>query len=340
MTILIPAYEPDGRLLRLVRELIDHCGYPILLVDDGSGPRFTQVFQAAKLMGCHVLRHERNRGKGEALKTGFLHLIGHGEAEGVVCADCDGQHDTADICRVAQETLRRTETAILGSRSFTGRVPLKSRIGNSLTRLVFQASAGYRIQDTQTGLRGYPAAMMLWLCEIGGERFEYELNLLLAIKPAGWKIREIPIRTIYDPGNHSTHFRPIVDSVKVYLPFLKFSAASLAAFGLDFLLLMILSATSGNLLLSVVLARVFSSVFNYACNHKLVFTRKANGPARSAPRYFALALVILCLNYLLLRLMTAASLPLAVAKLVTEALLFVLSYQAQKHLVFGKAKIA
>ncbi len=340
MTILIPAYEPDGRLLRLVRELLDCCAHPILLVDDGSGPRYAHVFQAAELMGCHVLRHECNRGKGEALKTGFLHLIGHGEDEGVVCADCDGQHAVADICRVAQETLRRTDTVILGSRSFTGRIPLKSRFGNTLTRLVFQASAGYRIQDTQTGLRGYPTAMMPWLCEIAGDRFEYEQNLLLAIRPAGWKIREIPIRTIYDPENHSTHFRPIVDSIKVYLPFLKFSASSLVSFGLDFLLLMILSATSGNLLLSVVLARVFSSVFNYACNHRLVFTRKANGPARSAPRYFVLATVMLGLNYLLLRLMTAPGIPLAVAKLVTEGLLFVLSYQAQKHLVFGKAKIA
>lgn len=336
MTLLIPAYEPDGKLLQLIRDLQLACSLPILIVDDGSGPRFEFILRAAEMQGCTVLRHPVNQGKGAALKTGFRHLLQRGEPDGVVCADCDGQHAVPDILRVAALTAVRKDTAILGARQFTGLVPFKSRFGNRVTRTVFRWSAGYRLEDTQTGLRGYPAAMLSWLCEIKGSRFEYELSLLLALKPAGWRIREIPIRTIYDEPNHSTHFRPFLDSIKVYLPFVKFSAASLAAGLLDFLLLMLLSHLTGNLLLSVVVSRIVSATFNYGCNLWLVFRQGAHGASRSAPRYLALALLVLALNYLLLLVFTSAALPLAIAKLITEGLLFMFSYEMQKHVVFRK----
>ncbi len=334
MRILIPAYEPSGSLLRVIQDIKAQCDIPILLVDDGSGAAYAPIFQLAETLGCTVLFHSKNLGKGAALKTGFQHLMDLGENEGVVCADCDGQHSASDICRVAAETRRLTRTLVLGSRQFTGKVPFRSRFGNSITRSVFQLSAGYRLQDTQTGLRGCPADLLPWLCEIEGSRFEYELNALLALKPAGYSVREITIQTLYDGSNRGSHFRPIADSFRVYLPFLKFSASSLSAGLLDFILLLLINRISGSLPVAVFLSRLISSVFNYACNKHLVFRNGKQSGFRSAPRYFILVLGILALNFLLLQTLVLLGLTLVPAKILTESALFLLSYAAQKKIVF------
>jgi len=336
MRILIPAYEPGGTLLDVIQAIKANCKMEIVIVDDGSGPAYAPIFTLAEALGCMVLNHPRNLGKGAALKTGFRHLLAIGEKDGVVCADCDGQHTATDICRVAAETRKHFSNVVLGSRQFSGDVPFRSKLGNAVTRGVFRMSAGYRIQDTQTGLRGYPASMLPWLCEIEGARFEYELNLLLALKPAGYGVREIVISTIYDGGNKGSHFRPIVDSIRVYLPFLKFSASSLMAGLIDFILLLLFNTLFGSLLAAVILSRAISSILNYSCNKHLVFKNGKQSDRQSAPRYFALVPVILMLNYLLLKTCVLIGLPLVIAKVLTESALFLLSYEAQKRIVFAE----
>ena len=118
---------------------------------------------------------------------------------------------------------------VLGSRKFTGQVPLRSRFGNSVTRGVFAITTGSKVYDTQTGLRGFPHHMLDWLCEIPGDRFEYEMNMLLAARREGYAIREVFIETVYLEENKSSHFRPLVDSMRIYLPILAFSASSAAS---------------------------------------------------------------------------------------------------------------
>ncbi|GAB3854559.1 glycosyltransferase family 2 protein [Dactylosporangium cerinum] len=159
MIVLIPAYEPDQRLVDLVDGLRG-AGQAVVVVDDGSGPAYAPVFQAVRDLGGTVLTHPVNRGKGAALKTGF-----RSTREDVVCADADGQHRVEDILRVADH-VRRTGRTTLGVRRFTGPVPLRSSAGNALTRVVFAAVTGSRIQDTQTGLRGTRRASSpgCWTC--------------------------------------------------------------------------------------------------------------------------------------------------------------------------------
>lgn len=270
MRILIPAYEPGEKLIQLIKDIQKNCRMEILIIDDGSGKVYSSIFKQAEILGATVLYHPKNLGKGKALKTGFQYLMNIGETEGVVCADCDGQHAVEDICKVAKETQLNDNAAVLGVRQFTGKVPLRSRLGNSVTRAVFSLCAGYQIYDTQTGLRGYPAAMLPWLCQIEGSRFEYEINILLKLKPSGYSVREIFIETIYEKGNKSSHFRPLVDSYRVYLPFVKYTASSLLAALLDFGLLLLFKSLFGQLWLAVLLSRGMSSVFNYSCNKNFV----------------------------------------------------------------------
>lgn len=124
MTILIPAYEPDKRLLELIVQLQEYQLGPIVLVDDGSGPAYQGTFDMAEAFGCTVLTHEANLGKGRALKTGFRYIQETGLSGYVVCADSDGQHLPHDIKRIV-EVLQHQATPgiVLGSRRFSGTIP-------------------------------------------------------------------------------------------------------------------------------------------------------------------------------------------------------------------------
>lgn len=251
-TVLIPAYEPDEKLLQLIADLKAACRCRIVVVDDGSGEDYGGLFESARQAGCIVLTHDHNLGKGRALKTGFAFLKKAGETGGVVCADSDGQHLPADIVRIAAAVDEHPDHIVLGCRHFTGRVPLRSRFGNQATRLVYALTTSRSVTDTQTGLRGFSPAMLDWLCSIPGERFEYEMNMLLQARGDGYPIYEVPIDTVYLEKNKSSHFRPVADSIRIYAPILKFCSSSVLSAGLDFLLLFVLQFVTGSLLVSLV----------------------------------------------------------------------------------------
>jgi len=226
MIILVPAYQPGQRFLTLVTDLLDAGpGIHLVVVDDGGGPDFARVFDAARDLGCTVLSHPVNRGKGVALKTGFRHVAEVYPGHDVVCADADGQHSVTDIMRVA-DRVRATGRMVLGVRRFEGRVPLRSRVGNTITRRLFRAITGCPVQDTQTGLRAYPYGLLEWLGSVFGERFEYEMNVLLYATRAGHPIEEVEIVTTYLENNEGSHFGGFTDSARVYWQLLRFAASS------------------------------------------------------------------------------------------------------------------
>lgn len=333
MIVLVPAYEPDARLVALVADLTAACpDLHVLVVDDGSGPDHTAVFDAAREAGAVVVHHPANRGKGRALKTGFARAAELWPGEDVVCADSDGQHRPEDVVRVAERVARSREAMVLGVRHFTGPVPSRSRLGNAVTRRLFMLTTGIDLTDTQTGLRAYPAEMLPWLQGVEGERFEYELELLLRAHGAGHAIVEVPIATVYLDDNASSHFRPVRDSLRVYAPMVRFAASSALAASVDYVLLFLLHLLTGSLAMSVVGARVASATLNYQTNRRVVFGRHSSS---SAPRYAALVGVVLALNLALMQLLVAGvGLPLLVAKVLTEGALLGVSYVVQRRFVF------
>ncbi|MDM7832553.1 bifunctional glycosyltransferase family 2/GtrA family protein [Cellulomonas edaphi] len=339
MIVLVPAYEPDERLVALVRRLRDERPeLPVVVVDDGSGPEYRQVFAAVVDAGATVLVHGVNRGKGRALKTGFAHVAREHPGEGVVCADCDGQHTPADVLAVADHARATGAAVVLGSRRFTGAVPLRSRFGNGCTRVAFRAGTGRAVQDTQTGLRAYPAHVLPWLLGVRGERFEYELVVLLRAAEEGLPVEEMTISTVYLDGNSSSHFRPVVDSVRIYAPLLRFAASSSLAFVVDAAALVVLVGLTGALPVAVLGARVLSSGGNFAVNRFWVFRRRARRPVRrEALAYWVLAAVLLVAGYGSLWTLTTVGVPLLAAKVATDLALFVVGFQVQRTAVFTGA---
>jgi glycosyltransferase involved in cell wall biosynthesis len=338
MIILIPAYEPDQQLPALIRSIRDAEPWAtVVVVDDGSGPAYKDVFDGVKALGCHVIGYARNRGKGFALKTGFGFIADQLPGRNVVCADSDGQHTIVDILKVAAAVQAGSPAMVLGTRNFTGNVPARSRIGNSATRLLFTLATGQRISDTQTGLRGYPASMLPWLRSVRGERYEYELNLLLEAKGAGYALKTVDIATVYLDHNAGSHFRPVADSVRIYAPLLKFLASSFTAFLVDTVMFLILTLVTDSLLLAVVGARAVSSAVNFLVNRLMVFEHGRDKPAAATGlRYFGLVLVLLAANYGLIAALNALSVAALPAKILAEIALLSVSYVVQQRFLFAR----
>lgn len=336
MIVLIPSYEPDERLTNLVAELGHVPDLKVLVVDDGSGADYAGIFADAARAGAEVLVHEVNRGKGVALRTGFGYIRNLYPDEPVVCADADGQHTVLDILRVAA-AVRDSGELVLGVRRFTGRVPLRSRLGNRITAAVFTVLTGTRLPDTQTGLRGYPAGLLDWASAVPGVRFEYELNLLLRATRDRLPIRQIEIATVYHADNASSHFRPVRDSLRIYRPLLAYAASSLAGFVVDATVLFTWYAITGNLLTAVVVARLLSATVNFLVNRHAVFEADDVPIWPSVRRYALLAAVVLALNAALMAVLTPV-LGVVAAKLVTELGLFVGGFLVQHRLVFAHGR--
>ena len=332
--ILIPSYEPTGRLADVVSGLrrLDPAVH-VLVVDDGSGPAYTGPFDAVRAAGAEVVHLPRNRGKGAALKAGLRRLLVTHPGEDVVTADSDGQHTPADILRVARATAGQA-SLILGCRGFSGAVPAASRFGNAVARWSFRMAAGFAISDTQTGLRGIPAGLIGWASGIPGTRFEYEQNVLLRCPGAGVAVREVPIETLYFDHNAGTHFRPVADSVRVLLPVLLFACSSLAAFAVDTAVFVVLYGLTASIPWSIAGARVLSAGVNFVLNGTVVF-RQGGRLGRAVAGYVVLALGLLAASIAGTTVLAGLGLPAPAAKLITEAPLFVASYHAQRRLIFA-----
>ncbi len=330
-TVVIPAYEPDAKLETLVQALIKKI--PVLVVDDGSGSAYTGIFRSVEEMGAIVLHHDQNRGKGAALKTAFEYLQNSGANSHAVTADADGQHSVEDILLVAAALEQETDTVLLGVRDVS-RMPFRSRFGNTVTRSTFSLLTGLSISDTQTGLRGIPAKLIGKMMTVAGERYDYEMNMLLALKKWDIPFVELPIQTIYIDGNRSSHFHPFRDGLLVFVRLIRYTFISLVCALLDYGLycLLIKMFLPG---WSYAIARVFSACLNYQMNRRMVF--QAGPSARSAIAYALLAGFSMAAGALGTGLLSSLAINSIFAKLVLDALLFAMNYLAQKKIVFSHA---
>ena len=362
--IVIPSYEPDDRLIALLHDLDAKEMGPVIIVNDGSSEEYNPIFKEAEEIisrrGGKFISYQPNRGKGRALKTAFEYITENmPDALGCVTADSDGQHTPDCITNIINKLIEKPDDLILGVRQFNKKdIPWKSWFGNTVTITVFSYVAGIKVSDTQSGLRGIPFDFMKDLINVKGERFEYEMQMLLEVS-GRCGLTEIPIQTIYESKeNHQTHFRPIVDSIRIYKilgkKFIKYIFASLSSFVLDIALYHLFCLLFADLLpdtsvsfadvgmgvfMATVSARVISAIYNYLINYKFVFKSRAS-KGSSLTKYALLAIIQMCVSAgvvslvaFLLHLETTT-----LVKAIVDTLLFFLSYTIQQKLVFRSSK--
>ena len=323
VVVLIPAYKPDERLVQLTRELKEE-KLDVLLVDDGGQQAFAHIFDECRALGAKVAVHAVNQGKGRALKTGLNAALN-------LWPDLSG-----DILRLSEAMREHPNARVLGSREFTGDVPFKSRWGNRITRFVYALASGVHVSDTQTGLRGLPACAIPAMITIDGERYEYEMNVLLKLRDMKLGVFEVPIETIYIDDNSGSHFNPVRDAIRIYAVIFKYLFSSVTSFAVDYLLYWLcLGVFKFAPLISYALARLVSSQVNYHLNKHTVFSGR--GGRHSMAKYYALAVVQGLLGAGLVQVLpTVLPISAAVVKIPVDLLLFAVSYFIQRDFVFDK----
>jgi putative flippase GtrA len=338
--LLIPTFQPDCALENTVRELVQSGFSQVVVVDDGSDANSTKIIDNLReLDGVLVLQHKSNQGKGSAIKTGVSFIQRQfPDALGVITVDGDGQHLAQDVRKVGLASHHNPDCLILGSRSFPAKVPLRSRIGNDLTRLIGNSVFDLNVQDSQTGLRFLPRSFWEPMLALKGERYEFELDCLFLARDLGLCFKEIPITTVYTDGNSSSHFRPILDSLRIYAIFARFSVSGVLSFVIDMGVFLALTRVTGNVFLSAVSARCVSGVANFVFNKTFVFRRVTRARlSREVVGYLTLWGVMNFVSASLVSVVASGYLlGLAFAKVGIDLSLFVLSFWVQKRFIFRR----
>lgn len=215
--VVIPALNPSEELIHYVDKLLKENIPQVIVVNDGSKGECNFIFkQIQNKKRCIVLEHERNLGKGQALKTAFQYVLNKGSYRGIVTADCDGQHSVEDVVNVGEALTDIQQGIILGVRNFKEKhVPFRSYLGNTITVFIFHLLFKYKLQDTQTGLRGIPFELLKSITTIFGDRYEYEMNVLIYATKNQLTIKEVPIHTLYFNKNTNSYYQPLKDSLKI-----------------------------------------------------------------------------------------------------------------------------
>lgn len=357
ISVVLPSLDPDDKLITVVQGLLEYGFTDIILVNDGSKPENLHYFEtAAQNSQVHLLHHPVNRGKGAALKTAFHWVLeNRPNAVGVVTVDGDNQHHPEDT-RACALHMVKTGNVTLGVRDFNlPNIPARSRIGNKITSLVFKFFVGMKISDTQTGLRAIPKSTLEQFVNIPGDRFEYETNMLLAIKELSLPFCEVKIRTVYIEENKSSHFRAVRDSWKIYklilAHFFKYTASSLICALVDesmyaLLTFLLHKGLSGIALTAVAVfgARLVSSLLNFFLNRRLVFQSPGNA-WEALGKYYALAVPVALVQlaategvYQLLRIGEEFVFVRSVYHILVMVILYFFSFLAQQRWVFAPPK--
>ena len=364
--VIIPAYEPSASFVDYARELLAKGFKELLVINDGSNATFSPIFDEIRtLENCTVSEYPQNHGKGYALKHAFkIAKEKYSDDVFFITADCDGQHLPHDVERIAEEVALSPNDLVMGSRDFSlPFVPNRSRSGNVFTRRMYHFLYGLSLSDTQTGLRGFSYRLLDELLAIKGDRFEYEMNMLVVLHKNGRVIREIPIETVYNEemqdGAKVSHYRPFRDSIRILSILFKnlgwyfFSSIvsvvlELIAFYLLTRLVFTTDIQSAALVmfLPTVGARVLSSIFNFTFNFKVVFRGKKK---RSIFKYYVLWFIQLGISYgfasginalFTLSALSASTIALLITlcKGVFDFLIGIASYGVQRAYVFSDPK--
>ncbi len=359
IAIVIPALNPNQRMVDLVQQLKETGFDNIILVDDGSDLENRVYFKTCKeKYQCRIIRHVVNFGKGMALKSAFNHILeNRPDILGTVTVDCDGQHILEDIITCAKMVQENPDSLILGCRQFNAEnIPLRSRFGNKFTRGFIRLLCGIHVSDTQTGLRGMSRELLReYFAATKGERFEYEMNMLLAARDHDIPIKEFPIQTVYLEHNESSHFNPLVDSIRIYKVFVTFMLSSFSSFILDialfYLLGSILRPVVGDkievnilwfhlpllTLLRSSLSRLGSSLYNFTINKKQVFHNDSKDYSIII-KYYILCVCQLIVSTVLVEYALTFIFSRTIRKCIIDTLLFTISFQIQREWVFHSSK--
>ncbi len=350
VTIVIPSYEPDDRLISTLLGLIACGAGDILIVNDGSGKEYDELFrEAEQLPGCTLISHETNRGKGAAIKTALRYCMENRPSiKGIVTVDGDGHHRPSDVVACAQKMLA-SGRVILGVREKDDRsISLRGRYGNRITSFAISVVCGFEIRDPLTGLRGIPSRYLPVFLQTRGEGYDFETNMLLDFNRKHIPFRCFGIRCEYFPDGKRSHFRPFRDSAKIAVEIIRFFGqqfkyllSSITCYCFEYLLYRVMLGYLPMLGITLInyVCRLMSGTLNFIINKNIVFKDKKKSLV-TVIKYVAVVIFVMLLSTELIVLInrlfhTEQNTVAKFIKLPVDFAMFFVGYFLQKKWVFS-----
>ncbi len=212
--VVIPVYNHAATVAQVAMQAAE-LGHPVFVVDDGSTDDTPRRLK--EVQGITVLRHDKNKGKGAAIMTGFM--AASNVADYAVTLDADGQHYPEDARRLIEAIPYGKRPIVIGAREGMDEqngkhIPWTSRFGRKFSNFWVRLSGGPKISDSQSGFRLYPLPEALSL-PTRARRFQFEVEILVKAKRKGMAVIETPVQVLYPPGEaRISHFRPFVDFMR------------------------------------------------------------------------------------------------------------------------------
>lgn len=341
--IIIPAYNPPKKEFDKLLNKLKKGFKNILIVNDGSDSDFDSFFANLKT-DFQVLKHEDNMGKGAAIKTAYNYALDNYKDDLVyVVMDCDNQHDIEDMIKCCQEAIKYPNSLVLGVRDIDSyNVPLRSKLGNKITCLMFKWLFNKNISDTQTGLRAVSKEIARKLKDIPGNRFNYELKCLIQACEENITIREVPIKTIYIDNNKESKFNPFKDSIIIYKEFINYYLKLFIPYVVSLLMFLIifyflnLNNDLDAILLVNSIACIINIIFNLILNYKNIYKHNNIGNnivyvLKKIIRYFT-ACFFIYISYNLL------NINLLISKVVVDVILTIIVFIIFRNVGFKDEK--
>lgn len=205
--VVIPAFNEGKTIGKLVRRLLS-CADGVVVVDDGSTDDTSGQAEDA---GAVVLKHDKNSGKGASLRTGFDYALRAG-CEQIITIDADGQHDWREVPLFVSEAERSGADIVLGTRMGSREgMPFIRMATNVVTSLIVSILSRQKITDSQTGYR-LMKREVLEKVDLVTSNYETESEILIKASRKGFKVSEVPIRTIY--GGESSNINRLTDTLR------------------------------------------------------------------------------------------------------------------------------
>jgi len=213
--VLIPTYNNAGTLQQVVDSVLE-VTTNVIVVDDGSTDQTPDLLQQYK-ESVEIITHDKNKGKGRALRNGFKHALVAGY-DYAITIDSDGQHFASDLPKFIEEIESNPSTLVIGARNMSSEnVPGKSSFGNKFSNFWFWFETGIKLDDTQSGYRLYPIKALAET-KFFTNKFEFEVEVIVKAAWSGLNVKNIPIQIHYEPGDKRiSHFRPFKDFTRISL---------------------------------------------------------------------------------------------------------------------------
>lgn len=214
--VIVPTYNNEGTVasvLNRISKITDN----IIVVDDGCTDDTPRLLAESGIEGLEIVSYQPNKGKGRALREGFLKAIKMGY-EYAITIDSDGQHYPEDIPVFVNTFLEHEGALIVGSRNLQQEnMPSKNTFANKFSNFWFFVQTGIHLPDTQTGYRLYPLQKISRNWPLTS-RYEAELEMLVMVAWRGVDIIPVKVRVYYPPkGERVSHFRPFMDFARISL---------------------------------------------------------------------------------------------------------------------------